>query len=213
MATFVNGILGGFSGKVGTVIGSYWNGIEYMRSRAAHVSQPNTPAQLEQRARFALVGKFIRPLIPFLRVSYKSMAVNKSAFNAAMAHTLENAVTGTYPELSIDFTKVLVSQGLLLGAESASAVSTTANTINFTWNDNSEDYGANPTDKVVLVVYCPALQKFITSIGTAMRTEGSQTMTLPTVFSTQEVQTYIGFCNATIDEFSNGEFLAAVTVQ
>lgn len=212
MATFVNGILGGFSGKVGTVIGSYWNGIEYMRSRAAHVSQPNTPAQLEQRAKFALVGKFIRPLIPFLRVSYKSLAVKKSAFNVAMAHTLENAVTGVYPALEIDYTKVLVSQGLLLGAENATATSTTANTINFTWNDNSEDYGANPTDKVVLVVYCPALQKFVTSIGTAIRAEGSQVLTLPTVFSSQAVQTYIGFCNAAMDEFSNGEFMAVVTV-
>ncbi|MBC8006367.1 MAG: hypothetical protein H7X84_12905 [Verrucomicrobia bacterium] len=213
MATFVNGILGGFSGKVGTVIGSYWNGIEYMRSRAAHVTQPNTPAQLEQRAKFALVGKFLRPLIPFLRVSYKTLALKKSAFNAAMAHTLENAVTGIYPTFEIDYSQVLVCQGNLLGAENASVISTTANTINFTWENNSTDYGADATDKVALVVYCPALQKFVTAIGTATRLTGSQTMTLPTVFASQEVQTYIGFCNTAMSEFSNGEFLAAVTVQ
>jgi len=32
MGTIKKGILGGFSGKVGTVIGGVWKGIEYMRS-------------------------------------------------------------------------------------------------------------------------------------------------------------------------------------
>lgn len=212
MATILNGILGGFSGKVGTVIGSNWNGIDYMRSRAAYISQPNTPAQLEQRARFGLVGKFLRPLIPFLRVSYKSLAVKKSAFNAAMAYTLENAVKGLYPTLDIDYTKVLVSQGNLLGAENALAVSTTAHTIDFTWDDNSSEFGADATDKVVLVAYNSTLKKFSTVVGTATRSQGAQTMTLPENYSSELVQTYIGFCSADMSEFSNGEFLQAVVV-
>lgn len=212
MATIMNGILGGFSGTVGTVIGASWNGIDYMRSRASHITQPNTPAQQEQRARFSLVGKFLRPLIPLLRVSYKGMAVKKSAFNAAMAYTLENAVTGVYPAFEIDYTKVLVCQGNLLGAENAAAVSTTAGKIDFSWDNNSTNFGANANDKVVLVVYHPILKKCTAVIGSATRTQGTQSLTLPDSFSGQEVQTYLGFCSADESEFSNGEFLAAVTV-
>ena len=44
MGTISKGILGGFSGKVGTVIGGNWKGIDYMRSKAASVSNPRTPA-------------------------------------------------------------------------------------------------------------------------------------------------------------------------
>lgn len=212
MATFLNGILGGFSGKVGTVIGSNWNGIDYMRSRATNITQPNTPAQLEQRARFGLVGKFLRPLIPFLRVGYKSMAVKQSAYNAALAYTLENAVTGTYPALDINYSKVLVCQGNLLGAQNPSAISTTAGKIDFSWDDNSTDYGANATDQVVVAVYCAALKKWMPVVDTATRIQGTMSLTLPEVFIGQEVQTYIGFCTADSREFSNGEFLAAVTV-
>ena len=212
MATILNGILGGFSGTVGTVIGASWNGIEYMRSRASVITQPNTPAQLEQRAKFGMVGKFLRPLIPFLRVSYKELAVKKSAYNAAMAYTLENAVSGLYPDFMIDYTKVLVSQGLLGGAENAAAVSTAPNSIDITWDDNTSDYGADATDKVVVVAYCPSLTKYATLVGTATRVTGALTMTLPLSFSGQTVQTYIGFCNAKMNEFSNGEFLGAVTV-
>ncbi len=34
MGTISKGILGGFSGTVGTVIGGSWKGIEYMRSQS-----------------------------------------------------------------------------------------------------------------------------------------------------------------------------------
>ena len=97
MATFLNGILGGFSGKVGTVIGCNWKGIDYMRSRATSHSNPRTEAQLDQRARFSVMGKFIRPLILFLRIGFKNQAIKMSGFNAAMSYNLANAVTGIYP--------------------------------------------------------------------------------------------------------------------
>src|SRR5665647_1071313 len=113
MATILNGITGGFSGKVGNIIGGSWHGIDYMRSRATSISQPNTEAQLEQRARFGTVGKFLRPLIPFLRIGYKSQAIKMSGYNAAMSYTLENALIGAYPVYEIDYSKVLVSQGTL----------------------------------------------------------------------------------------------------
>ena len=39
MGTIKKGILGGFSGKVGTVIGAAWKGIDYMRSVSTSVSK------------------------------------------------------------------------------------------------------------------------------------------------------------------------------
>jgi hypothetical protein len=52
MGKIKEGILGGFKGKVGTVIGSSWNGIAYMRGLAQSVKNPKTAAQLQQRAYF-----------------------------------------------------------------------------------------------------------------------------------------------------------------
>ena len=52
MGTISKGILGGFSGKVGTVIGGNWKGIDYMRSKAANHSKSLSTAQLEHWARF-----------------------------------------------------------------------------------------------------------------------------------------------------------------
>ena len=52
MGKIKQGILGGFRGKVGTVIGASWNGISYMRGLAQSHKNPKTAAQLQQRAFF-----------------------------------------------------------------------------------------------------------------------------------------------------------------
>ena len=62
MGTIKQGILGGFSGKVGTVIGSSWKGISYMRGRAQSVKNPKTDAQQKQRAFFREVQDIIAQL-------------------------------------------------------------------------------------------------------------------------------------------------------
>ena len=49
MGKIKQGILGGFKGKVGTVIGSSWNGIAYMKGQAPSVRNPKTAAQMTQR--------------------------------------------------------------------------------------------------------------------------------------------------------------------
>jgi len=41
MGKINQGILGGFSGKVGNVIGGNWKGIDYMRVKPASVANPN----------------------------------------------------------------------------------------------------------------------------------------------------------------------------
>ena len=49
MGKIKQGILGGFKGKVGTVIGSSWNGIAYMKGLPQSVKNPRTDAQVQQR--------------------------------------------------------------------------------------------------------------------------------------------------------------------
>ena len=212
MGTLRQGILGGFSGKVGTVIGFTRNGISYIRGLMTSHTDANTLAQQEQRARFKMVVLFLRPLLGLLRMGFKKAGTNLSGFNAAVSYTLGNAVTGLFPDQTIDYTKLLVCQGNLPGTLNAEAVPGVAGKIDFSWDDNSSDFGAMATDKIVLVAYCAALNKFASAVGVATRAEGLQTMTLPEAFSGQQVQTYMGFCNAGMTEFSNGEFLAAVAV-
>ena len=212
MSTINQGILGGFSGKVGTVIGGSWKGISYMRSIPTSVSNPRTPAQVEQRAKFSAVGKFLHPLTAFLRVGFKSAAIKMSAYNAAMSFNLKNAITGIYPAFDIDYSKVLISQGTLPGALNPATVSATAGTVRFTWENNSWETDASTDDQAVLVVYNPAKQAAVSVIGAIARSVGSQTITLPNSFTGDQVQCYIAFQNANQSVISNSQYVSGLLV-
>jgi len=56
MARINRGILGGFVGKVGNVVGSSWKGIETMRSLPISVLNPKTAGQIENRTRFSSIS-------------------------------------------------------------------------------------------------------------------------------------------------------------
>ena len=70
MGIINQGILGGFSGKVGPIVGFHWKSKYYIRARAAKVSNPRTPKQQEQRGKFATAFSFLKAIKPFIRINY-----------------------------------------------------------------------------------------------------------------------------------------------
>ena len=56
------GILGGFRGTVGTVVGSSWNGIAYMKGKPQSVRNPRTDDQVQQRNFFKDLQQLVAQL-------------------------------------------------------------------------------------------------------------------------------------------------------
>lgn len=70
MGTIKQGILGGFSGKVGTVEDFSWKGIAYMRETPQHYTTQATWGTLFcQRAPSAII-EVLRPIAPVLRLTF-----------------------------------------------------------------------------------------------------------------------------------------------
>jgi hypothetical protein len=213
MGRINDGISGGFSGKVGTVVGGKWNGIDYMRSRVANFKDAKSTAQQNQRARFLTVVQFLSPLKDFLPMGFKSRAVHMSSYNAATSYHLEMAITGTFPDFGIDYSKVKVSLGKLPGALNPAAVSISANEIGFTWDNNSAKVGAMANDNAVLLVYNPIKQNALWVVSGQTRIGGGQTITLPASFSGDEVHCYLSFQKANQTVISDSQFVGSVIVK
>ena len=112
MGTHKKGILGNFSGKVGTVVGSKWRGVWVMRGLTdAKRGKPN-PAQQQQQAKFTLMVKFLQPLSSLVGLTYDTSPAEMSGFNKAFSDNIRNAITGVYPALAIDYSKVILSKGV-----------------------------------------------------------------------------------------------------
>ena len=212
MATITEGINGGFSGKAGTVIGARWRDIPYMRSTPASVSNPKSQGQLDHRAKLATIVQFLKPLTAFVRIGFDSQAVRMSGFNAAVKYNYHHAITGTYPDFVLDYSRVLVSSGTLTGALNPQVSSTTACQVEFRWENNSNGLTARSNDRVLLVVYNPRLQVAVTMEGGNNRESGRQSISVPSSFIGDEVQCYIAFEKARDAVVSDSQYLGSIVV-
>ena len=77
MAKLDMGILGGFSGRVGTVVGYHRRGAWFVRAYQPHIKDRKSAAQLEQRSRFKAMIQFASPATPVLRVGLRQVAADQ----------------------------------------------------------------------------------------------------------------------------------------
>ena len=209
MGKIKQGILGGFNGTVGTVIGGSWKGIAYMRGKAQSIKNPNTPAQKGHRSKFALVVSFLQQIKPFIDLGYKG-ASKMSPFNAAMSHIMKDGITGEAPYYAIDFENILLSQGSLAPAKNATATSANGE-VNFTWTDNSANGEGSPDDVAMVLLYDDDYQEAIIDTTSATRADARLTIELPAAWNTDLVHPYIAFLAADGASVSDSIHLHSVT--
>lgn len=212
MGKINQGILGGFSGKVGNVIGGNWKGIDYMRVKPANVANPQTEGQVDQRTKFSTVLQFLQPLKDFVKVGYKNYAIKMTQFNSAMSYILKNAVTGAYPNFTVDYASALLSRGSLAGVLNGAAASSTAGSVEFTWGDNTSESNASATDKAMILAYNSTKGEAIFVTDGAARSAGSQSLTVPDDFSGDSVECFIAFISEDGLSVVNSKYVGSVTV-
>ena len=83
MAIAKDGILGGFSGKVGNIVGLTLNGVPIMRAAPKASQKPPTEKQRLQRLKFSLALEFTKP---FLEITQQFF--NQSAFSGERRNLL-----------------------------------------------------------------------------------------------------------------------------
>jgi hypothetical protein len=210
MGTHKRGILGNFSGKVGTVVGSKWKGVWVMRGLTdAKRGKPN-PAQQQQQAKFSLMVKFLQPLSSLVGQTYDISPAEMSGFNKALSDNIRNAITGAFPALAIDYSKVVLSKGALLNVNTVAATSAASGKLAFTWTDNSGGT-VLPTDTAFVAVYSADMNRWIFAQHAAPRNAGTYSLDV-TAFSGKAVQTYIGFLSADGQSVSNSLYTGQVNV-
>ncbi|MBC8033936.1 MAG: hypothetical protein H7Y03_07305 [Chitinophagaceae bacterium] len=210
MGTFKSGILGGFSGKVGTVVGSRWRGIDYMRSRSTSTRKAGTPLQIEQRAKFARALRFVQSMLDLIKIGFREQAKGMTEMNSALAYTLKNAITGTLPDFTIAYNAVLVTRGSLPNGLTPLATPGAAGNINFSWVDNSRIGKALPSDQAILVAFCEELGQSVYVIAAA-RSAQAGVLNVPG-FSGKTVQTWISFISETRKDVAQSIFTGEVVV-
>jgi hypothetical protein len=157
MAQMSSGILGNLRGKVGDKIYFVRKGKQCVRSVPKQRSNEPSKAQLEQRAKMSKAIHFVKSLRQLLLIGYRLYFKHHTPYNEIVKQTLRHAITGAYPDFTIDYSKVKVCQGKLM-SESAKPRSAARENIKFIWK-GTEFEGIDRNDKSILVAYCEALNQ------------------------------------------------------
>lgn len=204
------GILGNVSGKVGTVVGASWRGKAYLRSKPdTKKNAKRSDTQLAQQAKFSVARTFLQGMKEVLEIGYKTTAIGLTGQNKALAQVLKNAIGGTYPDYTILYNKVMVSEGSLHNAFDAKAAAGQG-ALQFTWTNNTAFSNGKDSDQVLMVAFCPEFNVTVYRIGAA-RSTGTDTLQLPG-FSGKLVHTWASFIAADGKNIASSLYTGEMTI-
>jgi hypothetical protein len=210
MGVIKSGILGGFSGRVGNVVGGSWKGISYMRKLPDSVANPKTTPQTNQRNRFKGVSQFASDInSAIIKPLWDRFAQRESGNNAFVRQNIDNFNTSGV--LSAPST-LEISRGKMTATPIATAVTdlSNGNTV-VTWNPALLDTFQATTDDAYILLYNITRGQFAFST-TVDRSVGTATVTGAIGGLADVIHVYLAFRRLDGTVVSNTAYLQA-TVQ
>lgn len=151
MARIKRGILGGFSKKIGNIVGSSWKGIAVMKSLPLSVANPNTGLQQGVRTQFAAAIAFASDLLPiFIKKVWNRGAMQMSGFNAFVQANKASAWErgGSFVPVGLNISPSKENPAL----DEGSMASATSQSITLEWNPAKTGNQLDTDNLVALIV-------------------------------------------------------------
>ncbi|AIM37958.1 hypothetical protein KO02_15615 [Sphingobacterium sp. ML3W] len=191
MAKFLKGIVGAYSGKVGSIVGSSWRSVDYVRSLPKITGKKATDGQIAQRAKFALAVAFLSPIKDLLNLGYSDKSLGKATgYNKALQALLNSGISGTYPALAIDYAKVVISKGGLSNLMGVSWYENAPGELELTWTPDTNKFNAFDDDSVVLLMY-NRTKNFFSILESATRVDAMLSLSLPLSYAGDTLEGWI----------------------
>jgi hypothetical protein len=210
MAIYSKGILGEFSGTIGNVVGSSWRGIPVIRSKPVRKQTGSSIYQQQQRARFTLMSKFLRPLTDLLNQTFRHSAVGMTSFNKAFSRN-SHAISGEYPEFRVDYSWVNLSEGRLPLGEPPVLISTVPGKLQLTWKNGDGINRRLTSGRAFIAAYNEELDRWIFS-QFILDKDSSSCALDSDPFRGKQVQTYIGFISGGAHKISESRYMGVLEI-
>lgn len=207
MAIIRNGPNGGLTGKFGSVIGYKLNGQDVIKGLAKVRTKKPGAKELANRAKFALLQAWQRPLLGVLRVGFRNYAPTFQGFVAAKSYNSKHALKTREDGTSyIDPSLALVSFGSLTVPKTMH-MERQGDSILFTW---STDGHYEMIDQAMVLAYCSETGQAAYDIAAGKRYMGTASIELPDDSAGCEFHVYIAFVAYDHSSQSNSHYLGSV---
>ena len=212
MAKCEPSVLGKFSGRVGSIVYSSWKGIRYVKSLPHRRKERDVSPRVEiQRAKFKLAASFVKTIASLVAITFPDSRTKTTSRNNALSSVLRQGITGDYPDLRIEYSKVFMANGSLPLTVNPAATCTAPGVIKFRWKDNTGDGKAKATDQPILIAFCESLNACSFIVSDALRC--AQNASLPVkMFGGKQVHTWISFLSENGRDAAKSSYTGTVTV-
>ena len=188
MAIIEQGILGGFRGKCGDVIGYFRNGVACVRSMPSHYRDRRSAAQLRNRGRFTMVMRLMSAVRPVIALGFKRFASAMTEMNVATRVNYYSAVKESAGGFCYNFSGLVLCRGNVEGL-SGLMVNAVGSSLDLVWDGNGVLGGAGDVVSVVLLNEDRMGLKFYR--GVALRGDGGVTVAVPQGWNGEGVHCYV----------------------
>ena len=205
MAIIDEGILGGFRGRIGTVVGVSNNGKFYMRSLPRKRKNAG-PDEAGNRDKFKLVINHLAPLKALVKAGFKGHYTKTGGYRAALSYNRKHAIAGNDTGFYIAPELFRFSGGVLPGAM-APAASVLDDVLEITWDISGAD-GNSRSDQLMVLAYDALNSLTLTRIfDGAFRSAGSYSIPIPGQMKGGDADVYIAFVAADRSAQSDSQYL------
>ncbi|WP_342329529.1 DUF6266 family protein [Pedobacter sp. FW305-3-2-15-E-R2A2] len=210
MATIKNGILGGFTGKIGSVVGYRTYGEDRMRSVSERTA-PATAAELKNRKQFKLVQDTLNCIKSLIKIGFKDYWTKTGGTRGAISYNKTHAVQVNGDDCLIDPERFKFSGGVLAGLNDTTVELERPDLLRFNWSTASS-YSASPKDQVMLLaIDLEGKKACYESLGN-FRGSGTDVLKLDHDLTGKEVAIYIAVVAKDRSKQSDSQYLGKLRI-
>ena len=211
MAKQHDGITGGYSGKVGPVVGYNWRGQWCLRARPTNFHDARSERQLHQRALFAASVAFAGRVKDVLRVGLQHPALEAHKTECNYFLMLNKGCLSLNGEaLEVDYTRLRVSEGPVAPVAFLQPELQDDSTITIHFEKNPEHRRADAYDKVYVAAFRADTGEAVLSVP-AYRRMRVVTLALPAEWAGQEVHLH-GFVQDNAGRTSDSSHIGSLVL-
>lgn len=212
MGTIKQGANGGFSGKAGSVVGSSWKEINYIKGLPKGRTKPSSQLQLEAQAKFATAVKFLKPIKDLLNVTYAGLKAGRTTgFNMALRHVIKSALQGTYPNYEVNYAAVILSEGSLAVATGSVSTDEDQN-VYLNWSSQTNKRNAFVEDEITILLYEAETNIYLDGPDNLTRGDGEATIVMRPEMAGKTLQVYHFFTSRDGKKLSPSCYTGQVTI-
>ena len=210
MGILLNGPNGPFVGRIGNTVYYMLEGVNVSRQIGKN-NNPPSKQQLGNRIGTRLSGKFFCEVRAFIETGFgiEARAINDNAYNRAVKNNKKQMIEGKYPNLAINYSKILLSAGELKPAVAAK-VSQTAEGLTFSWEITPKMPWPESTDQAMMLAYFPDENRSEYLLFGSERASGTAELVLPPSLQGKYMETYLSFISSDRKQVANSVYTGSL---